>query len=66
MCTKYSLISCYFADINLGPWSEEVDEGGEKHRTNSFTVAINASFGPKSTSSVEQQVRMTLTSYPMI
>ena len=47
---------CVFVDIVLGQWPEEADEEGEKVRTNSFTVAINASFGPKSTSSVETQV----------
>jgi len=44
------------AGIKLGQWSDEPDSEGRKHRTNNFVIALNASFGPKSTPSVEKQV----------
>ncbi|XP_067928922.1 protein Aster-A-like isoform X2 [Watersipora subatra] len=41
-------------DINLGEWSEP-DAEGVRRRENTFTIAVNASFGPKSTRSTETQ-----------
>lgn len=43
-------------DIVLGEWSDTVDASGSKTRSNTFTIALHASFGPKTTPSCETQV----------
>ncbi|KAF6027435.1 GRAMD1B [Bugula neritina] len=42
-------------DIVLGEWSDTVDASGSKTRSNTFTIALHASFGPKTTPSCETQ-----------
>ena len=44
-------------DIELGQWSEQPDADGVRQRKNTFTIALHASFGPKTTASSEKQVR---------
>lgn len=61
LCLFYDLL--FSVDINIGQWSEEPDSEGKKHRTNSLTVAVHASFGPKTTPSTQHEVKIDAVSF---